>query len=197
MADLTYYVAVTLDGFIAAPDGGTGFFSTDGDHLSALAATYPETFPVHYRGRLGIADAPNRSFDTVIMGRHTYQPALDAGLTSPYPHLDQYVVSTTLGSSGDPAVTVVATDLLDVVRTLKRDARRGIWLCGGGALAGALLDEIDGLVLKTSPVVIGAGRPLFVRSFSPQTFLRTHTEGFDSGVTVNHYRRERNPSGTT
>ncbi len=44
----------------------------------------------------GLADAPNLRFDTVVMGLGTYRPALDAGLTSPYAHLRQYVVSSTL-----------------------------------------------------------------------------------------------------
>ncbi len=96
MADLTYYIAVTLDGFIADPNGGFGVFPGEGDHFAALAGSFPETFPGHYRERLGIADEPNRRFDTVVMGRRTDEPALAAGLTSPYPHLDQYVVSRTL-----------------------------------------------------------------------------------------------------
>jgi dihydrofolate reductase len=34
-------------------------------------------------------------------------------------------------------------------------------LCGGARLAGALYDEIDELVLKVNPVVLGTGTPLF------------------------------------
>lgn len=189
MADLTYYIAVTLDGFITDPAGGFGFFPAEGDHLAALAAAFPETFPVHYRDQLGIADAPNKRFDTVIMGRHTYQPALDAGLTSPYAHLDQFVVSRTLGAVDDSAVTVVDRHPVACVRALKRDDRVGIWLCGGGVLAGELLDEIDELILKVNPVVIGSGRPLFARDFAARTFTHTGSETYASGVTVQHYHR--------
>lgn len=190
MVDLTYYVAVTLDGYIAGPDGGTAFFPTDGDHLPALAAAYPETFPARYRDHLGIADAPNERFDTVVMGRRTYQPALDAGLTSPYPHLDQHVVSTSLGSVDDPAITVVDADPVGHVRALKRGDRRGIWLCGGGVLAAALVDEIDELILKVNPVVIGDGRPLIDRGFAAHPFVHLRTETYDSGVCVLHLRRD-------
>lgn len=190
MAALTYYIAITLDGFISDPDGGFGFFPGEGDHLAALATRYPETFPAPFRERLGIADAPNRRFDTVVMGRHTYQPALDAGLTSPYPHLDQYVVSTTLGPLHDAGVHVIDDDPAERVRSLKREEeRQGIWLCGGGVLAGALLDEIDELVLKTNPVVVGDGRPLVARPFAPHTFAHVGGHTYDSGVTVHHYRR--------
>lgn len=137
MAELTYYVAVTLDGWIADPHGDTSAFLTEGDHLAALAVAYPETFPAPYRAALGI-DAANQRFDTVVMGRKTYAPALDAGLTSPYPHLRQSVVSRTLSGRTDPAVTVVADDPVEHVRRLKDSSQLGVWLCGGGQLASAL-----------------------------------------------------------
>lgn len=188
MRDLIYYVAVTVDGFIADPDGNFDFFPAEGDHLGALLAELRETCPVHLREPLGI-DAPNPRFDTVVMGRRTYEPAIDAGLTSAYPHLAQYVFSRTLGDVDDPTVTVVADDPAAVVRDLKRQDGLGIWLCGGSILAGQLLPEIDELILKVNPVAIGTGRPLFARPFTPHPFMLTATETYDSGVTVMRYRR--------
>ena len=38
------------------------------------------------------------------MGRGTYEPGLAVGIASPYPHLRQYVVSSTLGTIDDPGV---------------------------------------------------------------------------------------------
>lgn len=188
MAELTYYVAVTLDGWIADPHGDTSAFLTEGDHLAALAVAYPETFPAPYRAALGI-DAANQRFDTVVMGRKTYAPALDAGLTSPYPHLRQSVVSRTLSGRTDPAVTVVADDPVEHVRRLKDSSQLGVWLCGGGQLASALAPEIDALVLKVNPVVIGQGTPLFAAATSPSRFQLTSLERYDSGVVVQHLRR--------
>ena len=49
MRDLIYYVAVTVDGFIADPDGNFDFFPAEGDHLGALLAELRETCPVHLR----------------------------------------------------------------------------------------------------------------------------------------------------
>jgi hypothetical protein len=54
------------------------------------------TLPTHLREQLGVT-APGRRFDTVVMGRNTYTPALQAGIVSPFAHLDQYMVSTTAG----------------------------------------------------------------------------------------------------
>ncbi|MEV7684758.1 dihydrofolate reductase family protein [Streptomyces bungoensis] len=188
MRKLTYYVAATLDGYIAAPDGGYDFFPFEGEVREAILAEYPETMPAHVRGPFGLTDTPNRHFDTVVMGRGTYEPALRAGITSPYSHLEQYVVSRTL-TAGDPDVRIVADDPVALVRGLKERDGLGVWLAGGGKLAAALRDEIDELVIKHNPVVIGAGIPLFDGPFAPTGFLPTARRAFDSGVTVVTYTR--------
>jgi dihydrofolate reductase len=194
VADLTYFIAITLDGFIADPAGDTDVFGHDDDLFAALARDWPETFPAPFRDALGIADRASRRFDTVVMGRHTYAPALEAGLASPYPHLDQYVVSTTLAPDTSPDVNVVDTDPVALVRALKDDDRQGIWLCGGGQLAAAVADEIDELVLKVNPVAIGAGRPLFAGGMTTRAFRRTGVRELGGGVTMLSLRRREEAS---
>jgi len=156
------------------------------DHMRA---EYPEVLPGHVRAALG-SDEPNRRFDTVVMGRATYEPALAIGITSPYPHLRQYVVSGTLGAGPDPAVTVVADDPVATVRELKAEDGLDIYLAGGGRLAGALLDEIDELVVKQYPVVAGAGVPLFSADFVPVDLRPVAAVDID-GVRVTTYERVR------
>jgi dihydrofolate reductase len=112
------------------------------------------------RQALGIAPQ-NVGFDAVVMGRGIYQPALDIGVTSPYAHLKQYVVSRTL-TSEDPAVEIISSDPLGRIQKLKHEQGKGIWLCGG-QLAHLLLPEIDELVLKLYPIVTGSGVPLVSR----------------------------------
>jgi dihydrofolate reductase len=85
---LTYYVGMSLDGFIAAPDGSIDTFPVTEDVMEFIAASYPETLPTPVREQLGLT-APGTHFDTVVMGRNTYTPALEAGIRSPYAHLDQ------------------------------------------------------------------------------------------------------------
>ncbi len=187
MRRLTYYVAATLDGFIAGPDGQFDFFPFEGDLRDMILSEYPETMPVHARGPLGLEGAANRRFDTVVMGRATYQPALDAGLDSPYAHLDQHVVSTSLpGGNGAVSVTTEPVDLID---GLKRRDGLGIWLAGGGRLAASVRHQIDDMVIKRSPIVIGSGVPLFDGPFSPTAFVPVSTRRFDGGVTLESYAR--------
>ena len=157
MRNLVYFVAVTLDGFIASPDGGVDFFDYEGDHMAAHIEHYPETLPVHVRAALGVEDRPSQRFDTMLMGRGTAQPGLDVGIASPYPHLRQYVFSRTLPDSEDPTITVVRDNPLALARSLREEDGLDIWLAGGGDLAGQLLPVVDELFLKIHPVVLGSG----------------------------------------
>ena len=189
MRKLVYYIGATLDGYIAGPGGEIDFFPLSDEMAAWIAGSFPETIPTQARDHFGLADAENRVFDTVVMGRGTYQPALALGVTSPYAHLRQYVVSTTL-TVDDPRVTVVATDPVGLVRTLKaQDTGQDVWLCGGGILAGALVDEIDEIVVKTYPVMAGDGIPMLAGAFGPGRFTPTRHETFTDGAQVTWLKR--------
>jgi dihydrofolate reductase len=175
---LEYFVATSIDGFIAMEDGDFTPLLVEGDSLQDLVENYPETLPAQARTALGI-NAPNRRFDTVVMGAGTYR--VPGGLPSPYPHLRQYVVSRSL--TGTPAeVTVIREAPLQQVRRLKAEAGLSIWLCGGSALAGALLPEVDRLFLEVSPVVLGRGLPLFGTGTPGVRFTPTAVRTFANGV---------------
>ena len=190
MRSLTYHVAVSIDGFIADPNGSFDAFAPTGDHIDALVREVPETLPGHVLAAIGV-DAVADTYDTVVMGWNTFAVGLPHGIDDPYPHLRQYVVSRTHEPSevgGD--VELVADDPVELVRTLKAEpSTKGVWLCGGGALAGALRDEIDRLVLKINPVVLGDGIPLFRAGHATtRRFTLESTRSFESGVNVTTYR---------
>ncbi|GAA0221403.1 dihydrofolate reductase family protein [Cryptosporangium japonicum] len=190
MRKLVYYVGVSVDGYLAGPDGSFDFFPLGDDLAGWIGAHVPETLPTHARAHFGVESAANQRFDTVVMGLGTYRPALDAGIPSPYRHLRQYVVSTTLGASGDPAVEVVAGDPVALVRSLKaEDSAFDVWLAGGGVLAGAVLPEIDELIVKSYPIVVGDGISAFSGAFGPTAFTPRDRESFASGALVTHYTR--------
>lgn len=186
MRKLTYYVAATMDGFIATADGHVDFFGGGGDHAAALKAKYPEAVPTKIREALGLKGGT--TFDTVLFGRKTYDFGVRTGTSNPFSHLKQVVVSTTLGESPDPAIELVSSDPVGYVRDLKQKPGKGIWLCGGGELAGSLVEEIDQIYLKLFPMVLGSGRPLIVGE-SLQKFHLVGHQVFEDGVIFIKYSR--------
>lgn len=193
---LVYYIASTIDGFIAGPDGADptgpdGFWPIPEDYVQHLVAEYPETLPGPARAALSVT-ADGTHFDTVLEGRRSYEIGLRAGLTDAYPHLRHLVFSRTLTESPDPAVELVAGDPVAKVRELKKEEGKDIWLLGGGELAGALYPEIDGLIVKLGPLTIGTGIPLFSdkAGFDPRGWELTGHTALKSGAVFLTYARK-------
>lgn len=190
MRELVYYVAVSLDGRIAAPDDAFDAFPQSGDHIDMILREWTDTVPAVGLEVLGLT-ADNSRFDTVLMGWNTYAAGL-AVTADPYPHLEQYVLSRSRPADAVPAgITVTGRDPVELVRELKQRTGAGIWLCGGGRLAAALAGEIDRLVLKVNPVVLGAGKPLFDDGggYRPQSWGLVRSTPYRSGVIVAEYAR--------
>lgn len=195
MRQLVYYIASTLDGFIAGPDGADptgpdGFWPLPEDYVRHIVTTYPETLPAPARAALSV-DAEGTHFDTALEGRRTYELGLQAGITNAFPHLRHLVFSRTMGESPDPAVELVAGDPVEKVRELKQHDGKDIWLIGGAQLAGALYTEIDRLIVKIAPLTIGTGIPLFSRqaTFDPRAWELIDTTALDSSALFLTYAR--------
>lgn len=192
---LTYFVACSIDGFIGDPKGdATSMYSyVTGEFLEYLTSEYPETVAAPAWPVVGIEPGtPGRRFDTVIQGLGSYRLGLDAGITSPYAHLREYVATRSLAESPDPNVELIADDLVGRVRALKaEDGGLDIWLCGGSTVAGALVEEIDELIIKTYPEVYGSGMPMFGAGFEPRAFELGSVRAFENGVLVRTYTRKR------
>ncbi|SLH26102.1 Uncharacterised protein [Mycobacteroides abscessus subsp. abscessus] len=56
-------------------------------------------------------------------------------------------------------------------------------------LAAALLGEIDELILKSYPVVVGAGMPMVAGGFRPGQFRPVRRRQFDSGAQISWFTR--------
>ena len=172
MGQLKYYVAATLDGFIAHPDGSFDGFAWD----DQLVADF-------------LADL--KQFGTVLMGRKTYEVGLEEGKTSPYPDMRQILFSTSMTSSPDPAVELVQDNAIQVVQSIKNETEPDLWLCGGSQLASTLLmaNLIDEVIVKLYPVIFGSGIPLF-SSAVPMTGLQMLSQKSyrESGILVIRYQ---------
>jgi dihydrofolate reductase len=176
MRKLTYLVAVSLDGCIAAADGSFDCFPAEGDHV----ADYLRALD---------------SFDTVLMGRRTYEVALRRGVTDPYPRMRSYVFSRSMRESPDARVQLVSGDAAAFVAGLNNQPGGDIYLCGGAELAAALLAAhlIDEIVVKLNPLLIGSGIPLFARIHKPAALELIGSKTYPSGVVMLSYRVSQRP----
>jgi dihydrofolate reductase len=186
MRKVVYVVGASVDGFIAGPGGEVDFYPVTADVVALLASELADTLPTHARAQLGVVGPPQR-FDTVVMGRATYEPGLAVGITSPYAPLRQLVVSSTLDDPPDAEVEIVRDDPVAAVRKLKAEPGRDVLLVGGGRLAGTLLGEIDELVVKLYPVVAGTGVSVFSAPFAPTALALTGSRVLERGTVVLTY----------
>ncbi len=114
MRKIVYHVGMTLDNYIAHEDGSIGGFSNfaEGEHVTE----YLESL---------------KAYDTVLMGRATYEFGYQYGLKPgqpAYPHMQHYIFSKTLRFDATPGarVKIVAKDLSK--RSSVIDLQVELWL---------------------------------------------------------------------
>ena len=145
MRKVTFGGAPSLDNYFAREDGGVDWLMWS-DEAAELMGDYWKTI------------------DTVVMGRKTYEAALEMtkGKSNPYPGIKSYVFSRTLKPRKRP-VEIISSDAVKFVRKLKKQAGKDICVMGGGELAHSLLEAglIDEIGFNIHPVLLGSGVPLF------------------------------------
>jgi len=178
MRKLIYFIATTLDGFIAREDGSLDGFSWNEEFIAYLLSEFPETIPAHLKEETGSRDQ-NRVFDTVLMGRKTYEVGLKHGVTNPYPTLDQFVFSRTMKESPDENITLISENAVEIVRSLKEKPGKAIWICGGSESATLLLkfDLIDQIIVKVNPMILSSGIQLFSGENKQRSLFITDKRG--------------------
>jgi dihydrofolate reductase len=164
---LRYQVAVSLDGFIAGPNGEYDWIVID------PAVDFAALF---------------REFDTAVMGRKTYDLLTAQGGDGAMPGLDVVVFSRTLPPTARPGVRIFNDDPREIVAALKAKPGRDIWLFGGGSLFRSLLDAslVDTVEVAVIPVLLGAGVPLLPPG-APTKLVLADQKTLPSGIVALSY----------
>ena len=137
MRRVRYSVAMSLDGYIAGPKGEIDWIVMDPDiDFGALFA----------------------EFDTVLLGRKTWEATRGRGGGGGMPGMSAFVFSRTLHAPDCPGVTV-STDPVKTLEQLRATPGKDIWLFGGGSLFRSLLELqlVDSVEVAVIPVLLGGG----------------------------------------
>ena len=179
MPEVILYIASSLDGYIARPDGSV-------DWLDDLPA--PETG--------GEEDYGYGEFfagvGVVLMGRVTYEQVLSFDVDYPYAGVEGYVFSTTRAGERDENVRFVnGDDIPGLIEGLKQRGSGNIWLIGGGQLVREFLiqDLVDRIELFVLPVILGAGLPLFPPPTPQRNLALVGSQSYGNGMVRLTYTR--------
>ena len=131
---------MSLDGFIAGPNGEADWILMD-----------PEIdFEAIYR-----------QFDTMLMGRRTFESMKAAGGGGSTPGMQVFVFSRTLRQEDHPGVTIVDNPER-VMAEIRSKPGKDVWLFGGGSLFRGFAEQglVDTVEVAVIPVLLGEGVPL-------------------------------------
>jgi dihydrofolate reductase len=169
------FIATSLDGYIARPDGDIGWLLARDD-------------PQEDHGYAAfIADK-----DAIVMGRGSYEKV---ATFDPWPY-DRPVFVLSRQLAGTPVPDrlrgkVRFADLapLDAMRALEQEGVRRVYVDGGQVVQAFLrAGLIEDMVITTVPVLIGAGRKLFGELPGDRDLALVASRSFPSGLVRSTYR---------
>ena len=138
------YLAVSLDGYIADPEGGVDWLTPFAESDSG------------YRGFL-------ESVDTVVMGRRTYDRVRALG---PWPYTGKRAVVLSreeLPAGGKAKVERFTGEVGELADGLIAEKGKDVWIAGGAQVVDQFLanGRLHRLELFVVPLLLGGGVPLF------------------------------------
>ena len=175
MVEIVYYAAMSLDGFIATPDGGV-------DWLPPIEAGGED---------YGYGDF-YASVDAILMGSTTYENILRHAAW-PYPDKKCWVFSKqrryAKSSTASIAFTGAAPDYM--FEELAGQNIKRAWIVGGGKLAASFRERglITSYGLCLVPTILGGGIPLLAPRGQADKLMLSGCQTYPDGVVMLWYRK--------
>lgn len=174
MRKVVLYIAQSLDGKIAKPDGDVAW----------LEALPPCEEDADYGYNLFL-----NTIDTVIMGNTTYQQVIDFDIEYPYKNFKTLVCTRKANVSSRAGVEFIHSDIPEFIANLKKTKGKDIWLIGGAQINTLFLQNnlIDEIILFTMPITIGQGIPLFSDNRNTSNLTLNSCISYSNGVVKSIY----------
>lgn len=148
MRTVSLFIAMSLDGYIADSKGRVDWLQGQGKDEEQIDS-YLEFI---------------KEMDTVLMEWNTYHQIVEE--LSPkqwiYDDLTTYVV-THKNLASSEKIRFTDSNPAELIRSLKKEKGKGIWICGGANLISQLIKEncIDYYYITVIPTLLGSGIRLF------------------------------------
>jgi dihydrofolate reductase len=173
MRNVVLGLGISLDGYIARPNGAVDFLFMPKDFsMAPFFAT----------------------IDSAVMGRKTLDVALQMGGGKlPRSAMARYVFSRSQTAGEHDDIVFVDQSPEAFIEQLRKRPGKDIWLMGGGELAREFLkaDLVDALYLGIVPVLLGEGIPLFPSGFPQRDFTLVENKTYTKGLIGLKYERSR------
>ena len=168
---VTYYVATSMDGFIAKKDGDVAWL--DQLDIPQQDNGYEEFFS---------------SVDALIMGRKTYELVEGFG-TWPYGDTPAWVCSTQAITAMNGCNLQPQLPPQQALESAEEMGMEHLWVVGGGILAASLINKslINHISIAHMPIVLGEGIPLFDGVEKPQQAKLQSSQVYTGGFTQLNY----------
>src|SRR5258708_28302993 len=163
MRNVVLGLGISLDGYIARPDGAVDFLFMPKDYsMGPFFAT----------------------IDTLIMGRKTLDAAIRMSGRAYKADMPTYVLSRSQPPGKRDGLEFVNQSAAALVKQLRKRPGKDIWMMGGGELAREFLkaDLIDRLKLGIVPTLLGEGIPLFPSGFPQREFKLVENQTYSKGL---------------
>jgi dihydrofolate reductase len=174
MPEVVYYVACSLDGYIATSDGGVDWL----EPFQAGGEDY------------GFAEFYS-SVDALVMGSRTYEFALEHGPWQA-PDKPSWVFTSRGLPIAHPSVTLTSEDPAAVIESIGARELKRIWLMGGGQLAASFRARglISRYIVAIVPVILGEGIPTIAATSRQDSLRLIEVKPYPNGLVQLSYEPE-------